>query len=79
MRWTYKPKTVYDRIKKKFALFPVVVNNQWVWLETYYAFIVEDYAGETVMRFNTHEEAIEWIKSWDEEESEEAENEDNCR
>ena len=32
MRWPYKPKTVYDRIKRRFALIPRVVENEWVWL-----------------------------------------------
>lgn len=67
MRWPYKKKTVYDRIKKRFAFFPVVINNEWVWKETYYSFTLEDYGGEMVTRFNTHEEAVEWVKSWAEE------------
>ena len=67
MRWEYKPKTIYDKIKKKFARVPVVINNEWVWLETYYSFSWEDYSGDNVMRFNTREEAVEWIKSWAEE------------
>ena len=67
MRWSYKKKTVYDRIKKRFAFFPVVVGNDWVWAETYYSFTLEDYGGEMVSRFNTYEEAVEWVKSWAEE------------
>ena len=67
MRWPYKKKTVYDRIKKRFAIFPVVINTERVWLETYYSFTWEDYAGPNVLRFNTREEAVEWVKSWAEE------------
>ena len=67
MRWPYRKKTVYDRIKKRFAFFPVVINNEWVWKETYYSFTWEDYGGSSVMRFNTYEEAVEWVKSWEEE------------
>lgn len=66
MRWPYKPKTVYDRIKKRFAFFPVVVGNEWVWKETYYSFSWEDYGGPNAMKFNTREEAVEWVKTWDE-------------
>jgi hypothetical protein len=66
MRWEYKPKTIYDRIKKRFALIPVTINNQWVWLESYYVFSWEDYAGIHSVRFNTHEQAVNWVKSWDE-------------
>ena len=67
MRWSYKPKTVYDRIKKKFARIPVRIDNEWVWLETYYSFTYEDYGGDYIERFNTYEEAIKWVKSWLEE------------
>ena len=67
MRWPYKKKTIYDRIKKRFAFFPVVINTEKVWLETYYSFTWEDYAGPNVLRFNTYEEAVKWVKSWAEE------------
>lgn len=66
MRWEYKPKTEFDRIKKRFALFPVTVDNEWVWLETYYSYSWEDYGGPNVMRFNTYETAVEWLKSSEE-------------
>ena len=66
MRWPYKKKTIYDRIKKKFAFFPVVVGNEWVWKETYYTFTWEDYVGSNVVRFNTYTEAEKWVKEWDE-------------
>lgn len=66
MRWTYKPKTFYDRIKKRFALIPRVIENEWVWLETYYSFSWEDYGGPQTVRFNTYEAAIEWVQAWEE-------------
>jgi hypothetical protein len=66
MRWTYKPKTDIDRIKKRFALFPVVVGNEWVWLETYYSYTIESYAGPETSRFSTLEEAIDWLNNWEE-------------
>jgi hypothetical protein len=66
MRWTYKPKTEIDRIKKRFALFPVIVGNEWVWLETYYSYTIEGYAGPETSRFNTLEEAIDWLNNWEE-------------
>ncbi len=61
MRWEYKPKTVYDRIKKRFALFPVIVNTEWVWLESYYSYTLEGYAGPEVSRFSTYQEAVDWL------------------
>jgi hypothetical protein len=66
MRWTYKPKTDIDRIKKRFALFPVIVGNEWVWLETYYSYTIEGYAGPETSRFSTLEEAIDWLNNWEE-------------
>ena len=66
MRWPYKKKTIYDRIKKRFALTPRVIDKEWVWLETYYSFTWEDYAGPNVLRFNTYEEAVRWVKEWEE-------------
>lgn len=65
MRWPYKPKTEFDRIKKRFALIPRVVENEWVWLETYYSFSWEDYGGANVKRFHSREAAVEWLEtSW---------------
>lgn len=65
MRWPYKPKTIYDRIKRKFALIPRVVENEWVWLEYYYAFTWEDYGGCNVMRFNSYKAATKWLQDWE--------------
>ena len=66
MRWPYKPSTVYDRIKKRFALVPKVIGKEWIWWETYYSFTWEDYGGPNVVRFNTYEDAAKWVKEWDE-------------
>lgn len=63
MRWPHKQKTIYDRIKKRFALFPVVIDSEWVWLETYYSFALEDYGGIMVSRFTTYEAAATWVKT----------------
>ena len=68
MCWPYKPKTEFDRIKKRFALFPFIVADEWTWLETYYSYSWEDYCGPNVMRFHTYEAAAEWLKKWDESE-----------
>lgn len=65
MRWKHKPRTEIDNIKKKFAFFPVVINDEWVWLETYYLYSVEGYAGPEISRFNTLEEAIDWLNNWE--------------
>ena len=65
MRWKYKPKTEIDRIKKRFALFPVVVEDEWVWFETYYSYTIEGYAGPETSRFNTLQKAIEWLNNWE--------------
>ena len=66
MRWPYKPKTEFDRIKKRFALFPTVVEDEWVWLETYYSYSWEDYGGPQIKRFNSIENATDWITKWEE-------------
>ena len=65
MRWEYKPKTVFDKIKRRFELFPVLVEKEWVWLEFYYAYSEEDYAGTLVWRFNTYQEAASWLGAWE--------------
>lgn len=59
MKWRVKEKTIYDCLKKKFALFPKRVDDEWVWLECYYSLtvfnifscIMEEY------RWKTREEA----------------------
>lgn len=65
MRWPYKTRTIYDRIKKRFALIPRVVDTDWVWLETYYAFSWEDYSGCNTVRFNTYDAAKKWLQEWE--------------
>jgi hypothetical protein len=65
MRWPYKTRTIYDRIKKRFALIPRVVDTDWVWLETYYAFSWEDYGGCNTVRFNTYDAAKKWLQEWE--------------
>ena len=62
MRWAYKPKTIFDKVKKKFALIPVVVEDEWVWLETYYSYSEEEYAGTITWRFPTYDAAVTWLK-----------------
>ena len=37
MTWKAKPESFYNDIKKKFALFPKRVDDEWVWLECYYS------------------------------------------
>jgi hypothetical protein len=62
MRWTYKPKTEFDRIKKRLALFPLKVEEEWTWLEIYYSFSWEDYGDTNVKRFHSRDAAIEWLE-----------------
>lgn len=62
MRWPYKKKTVFDKIKKRFALVPFIVEDEWVWLETYYSYSWEDYGGPNVRRFHTRAAAVEWLE-----------------
>ena len=65
MRWPYKTRTIYDRIKKRFALIQRVVDTDWVWLETYYAFSWEDYGGCNTVRFNTYDASKKWLQEWE--------------
>ncbi len=67
MRWPYKPKTEFDKIKKRFALFPTIVEDNWVWFETYYSYSWEDYGGPNVKRFNTYDAVVKYLKSWGDE------------
>lgn len=66
MRWEYKPKTIYDKVKKRFALFPTLVHiNQdefmWIWLESYYSYSEEQYSGPMVVRFLNYQDMDEWL------------------
>ena len=64
MRWEYKPKTIFDKVKRRFALFPVLINDEWVWLETYYSYTEENSASPLTIRFNTPQEATKWLKKY---------------
>jgi hypothetical protein len=66
MRLEYKPKTIFDKIKKRFALIPIVVEDEWVWLEVYYSYTEEGYAGPETIRFNTYQAAADWLKNREE-------------
>lgn len=59
MKWRAKQKTIYDDLKKKFALFPKRVDDEWVWLECYYSLTVFNIFScfEEEYRWKTHEEA----------------------
>lgn len=59
MKWRAKQKTIYDHLKKKFALFPKRVDDEWVWLECYYSLTVFNIFScfEEEYRWKTHEEA----------------------
>lgn len=64
MRWKYVPKTLLDKIKKRFAIIPVVVEDEWIWLEIYYSYSEEDYGGVSTIRFNTYASAVDWVKKY---------------
>ena len=70
MRWKYTPPTIYDKVKKRFAIFPTLVQTtpntyQWVWLETYYVFSEETYGGVSVARFSNYDDIVEWLNAYD--------------
>lgn len=62
MRWPYKPKTIFDKVKKRFALFPIIVQDEWVWLETYYSYSEEDYGGVSTIRFTEYRDIVDWLR-----------------
>ena len=68
MRWEYKPKTVFDKVKKRFAFFPIVVGtdngDEWIWLESYYSYTEEGYAGPETIRFATYQGIDEWLREY---------------
>ena len=68
MRWEYKPKTVFDKVKKRFAFFPIVVGtdngDEWIWLESYYSYTEEGYAGPETIRFATYQGIDEWLRKY---------------
>ena len=65
MRWPYKIKTDIDKIKKRFALIPRVLGDEWVWLESYYSFSWIDRDGHGAIAFDTYAEAVDWVKEWE--------------
>ena len=65
MRWEYKPKTIFGKIKKRFAFFPVIVKDEWFWLETYYSYSEEHYAGVAVIRFKSYQDAFDWCSEYE--------------
>ena len=64
MHWKDKPRTILDKIKVKFALFPTKVNDEWVWLERYYALRAWNMLGcyEVEYRWRTKEEAVKALE-----------------
>ena len=64
MRWECKPKSCYNKIKKRFAFLPTVIDNKWVWLESYYA-IFEDYGIAIAdIKFLTYGAAKEFAEEY---------------
>lgn len=59
MTWKTKEKSVYDNLKRKFAFFPTKIDDEWVWLETYWQYEVFMIPSciPVVYRWRTREEA----------------------
>ena len=59
MRWTAKELSIYDSVKRKFAFFPIKVDDEWIWLESYYVLRCWNILGcyEVEYRWKTKEEA----------------------
>ena len=59
MRWRAKESSIYDDLKKKFAIFPKRIDDEWVWLECYYSLTVFNIFGcfDEEYRWRTREEA----------------------
>ena len=59
MRWKAKESSIYDDLKKKFAIFPKRVDDEWMWLECYYSLTVFNIFGcfDEEYRWRTREEA----------------------
>jgi hypothetical protein len=65
MRWPVKEKSPYDDIKRKFALFPTKVHDEWLWLEFYYEYTELTNCGwEAYVRFLTYEGACKWLDKY---------------
>lgn len=66
MRWPARKKTIYDDIKRKFAIIPRLIDDEWFWFESYWEIRYFLPWGEVVNRFKTREEAEECVrKSYD--------------
>ena len=70
MRWKYNPPTIYDKVKKRFAIFPTLVQTtpntyQWVWMESYYVYSEETYGGTCVTMFSNYIDMEEWLTTYE--------------
>lgn len=61
MRWDAKKKTIYDDIRRKFAIIPRLVGGEWFWFESYWEICYSLPWGKFVNRFKTREEAEGWV------------------
>lgn len=63
MRWKAKQKTIYDNIKRKFAIIPRLVEDEWFWFESYWEirYFLPWPWREVINRFKTREEAEGWV------------------
>lgn len=62
MRWPIKPK---NPLKRRFAIIPVQIDDNWVWLEWYYVHTEMGPGGATMIaRFHTYEEGVRWLNDY---------------
>lgn len=63
MRWKAKQKTIYDNIKRKFAIIPRLVDDEWFWFESYWEirYFLPWPWREVINRFKTRKEAEGWV------------------
>ena len=61
MKWYAKKKTIYDDIKRKFAIIPRLIDDEWFWFEPYWEIHYFLPWSEAVYRFKTQEEAEGWV------------------
>ena len=63
MTWKAKQKTIYDDIKRKFAIIPRLVDDEWFWFESYWEirYFLPWPWREVINRFKTREEAEVWV------------------
>ena len=62
MQWNSKPRSNIDQIKTRFAIFPVKVEEKWVWLETYYVVSWQYLDTTFVCRFLNYQDAVAYIR-----------------